>query len=89
MCAGDHQAVIGTVFDLSGPGVSEDLLDRVLPAHPIAAEDLGKLAGIVPTNTLPTTGAAKGAWPPAILALGGVILIALGVLGRQFAVRAF
>ena len=55
----------------------------------IAAEDLGKLAGIVPTGALPTTGAAKGAWPPAILALGGVILIALGVLGRQFAVRAF
>lgn len=54
----------------------------------IAPEDLGKLAGIVPTGALPATGAAKGAWPPALLGLGGVALIALGVLGRRLAVRA-
>jgi LPXTG-motif cell wall-anchored protein len=55
----------------------------------IAPEDLGKLAGIAPAAPLPTTGAEKGAWPPAILGLGGVVLIALGVLIRRPAARAF
>ncbi len=54
----------------------------------IAPEDLGKLTGLASTGTLPTTGAAKGAGLPGLLSLGGVALIALGVLGRRVAARA-
>ena len=40
-----HQAIVGPVFDQGGARIPEKLLHGVLPAHPVAAEDLHRIAG--------------------------------------------